>query len=92
MEDFHVSLSLLTKGLPNMSINWMVQNQNGSNLAGGCSSYRTPERHAESALALKRRFPDFVNVVTKKTKTAWGGQERIDVIIQWKKAIAHGQS
>jgi hypothetical protein len=91
MEDFTVALDLLTRGHKNISINWLVQNQNGSNLAGGCSTYRTMERQAESALALKKRFPDFVNVVTKKTKTAWGGQERIDVIIQWKKAYDSGQ-
>lgn len=90
MEDFTVSLELLTRGQTIRSINWMVQNQNGSNLAGGCSIYRTMERQAEAALALKKRFPNFVNVVTKVTKTAWGGQERTDVIIAWKKAYAYG--
>jgi hypothetical protein len=68
----------------------MVQNQAGSNLAGGCSTYRTMESQSKAAHALKERFPEFVNIVQKQTKTAWGGQAREDVIIQWKAAYAEG--
>ena len=92
MEDFTVQLRLLLKGYPHCSINWMVQNQGGSNTTGGCSTYRTMESQAKAAHALKERFPDFVTLTQKKTKTAWGGQERTDVIIQWKKAYEWGRA
>lgn len=88
MEDFYVSLSLLTRGYDTANLNWIVQNQQGSNTSGGCSQYRTMERQAEASLALHKKFPAFVKVVTKQTKTAWGGQERTDVIVGWKKARA----
>lgn len=86
MEDFDVTLQLLRKGYSNVSINWMVQDQLGSNLAGGCSTYRTLAVQRKAALELQALHPDFVTVVTKQTKTAWQGQERTDVRIQWKKA------
>jgi hypothetical protein len=34
--------------------------------------------------------PNIVSVVEKTTKTAWGGGTRMDVIIQWKKALGKG--
>jgi hypothetical protein len=86
MEDFDVTLQLLRRGYPNITINWAVQNQLGSNLAGGCSTYRSLETQRQAALGLKDLHPDFVQVVTKQTKTAWQGQERTDVKIQWKRA------
>ena len=87
MEDFHVGLSLLTKGYENYKFNHMVHNQGGSNTAGGCSVYRTLEVQRTASYILAGKFPDFVSVVEKETKTAWGGQVRTDVRIQWKKAL-----
>lgn len=86
MEDFMMSLNLLTRGYATYSINWMVQNQNGSDLPGGCSTFRTPHMQEAAARKLAATFPDFVKVVNKETKTAWGGQARVDVTVQWKKA------
>lgn len=86
MEDFDVTLQLLRKGYQNVIINHMVQNQNGSNLAGGCSQYRTKELQEEAAQELARKHFPYVSVVKKQTKTAWGGGERTDVKIYWKKA------
>ena len=91
MEDFYVQLSLLLYGEPHLTINWMVQNQGGSNSEGGCSTYRTPEVQARAAEALHAKFPDFVRVVDKETKTAWGGGTRKDVIISWKSAYEEGR-
>lgn len=88
MEDFYVALSLLTRGYPNIMLSDWCHNQVGSNAAGGCSQYRTMKMQRDAALLLKQYFPNFVTVVTKKTKTAWGGEERTDVRIQWKKAFA----
>ena len=88
MEDFHVALSLLRQGFKSVTINHMVQNQNGSNLPGGCSDYRSMEMQERAAHTLKERHPDFVTVVQKETKTAWGGGMRTDVRVAWKKAYA----
>jgi hypothetical protein len=87
MEDFDVTLNLLRRGYPNIAVNYLVQDQLGSNLAGGCSEYRTLAVQASAAHMLEARHPQFVTVVTKKTKTAWGGQERTDVRISWKQAL-----
>jgi len=87
MEDFHVTLSLLSRGYRNIKINWIVHNQRSSNAPGGCSTYRTLEKQREAALGLKADFPDFVSVVEKTTKTAWQGKTRTDVVVQWKKAL-----
>lgn len=88
MEDFDVTLQLLRAGLPNIVLNHMVQNQNGSNAAGGCSQWRTPQIQTDAAYALKELHPRYVTVVQKETKTAWGGGVRTDVRIQWKEAYA----
>ncbi len=90
MEDFDVTLQLLRKGYTNVKINWIVHDQKGSNVTGGCSTYRTMEEQARAAYRLKELHPEFVDVVTKQTKTAWGGQERTDVRIQWKRAYNAG--
>lgn len=87
MEDFHVTLSLLRKGHDNCLVNYMVHNQYGSNTAGGCSQYRTPALQSLAANLLYEHHPAFVKVVKKQTKTAWGGQSRDDVIVQWKRAL-----
>lgn len=86
MEDFDVTLQLLRLGCANTVLcNW-VQGQGSSNAAGGCSTYRTPELQTRAAQQLQKLHPAFVKVVKKTTKAAWGGGERTDVTIQWKKA------
>lgn len=87
VEDFDVTLQLLRLEYPNLIINWMVQNQSGSDARGGCSEYRTPETHDRDCKLLAEFHPGFVSVVKKVTKTAWGGGERTDVRIQWRKAF-----
>ncbi len=90
MEDFDITLQLLRLGYPNASINWIVHNQGGSNTDGGCSTYRDMELQGQAAEALAEKHYPFVKVVEKTTKTAWGGQTRKDVIIQWKKCYNRG--
>ncbi len=88
MEDFHVTLSLLRKGYENVVFNYMVQNQNGSNLLGGCSQYRTADIQEMGAILLRSKHPQFVKVVKKTTKSAWSDmKERFDVVVQWKKSF-----
>jgi hypothetical protein len=91
-EDFAMLLQLFTQGETNIVLNNFCQNQGGSNTAGGCSTYRTLEVHADAVEHLAELYPDFVKVVEKTTKTAWEGRTRKDVIIQWKKAYKYGRS
>jgi len=86
MSDFDTTLNLMEDGYSNVLLNQWVTNQAGSNTAGGCSTTRTLDDLAEAAHLLKSRHPKFVTVVKKTTKSAWGGGERTDVRIQWKKA------
>lgn len=91
MSDFHVNLSLLEKGYKNVVQNSFAHNQGASDAPGGCSTYRTPAGLAASAATLAKLHPGVVKVVQKATKTAWGGGERTDVTIQWKKAYQQSQ-
>jgi hypothetical protein len=88
MEDFYVTLSLLSRGIPNRVLYEWAWNQQGSGNEGGCSTYRTAEVQAESAHKLKELFPNFVKVTEKESKSGKGifAGVRTDVIIQWRKA------
>lgn len=87
MEDFNVCLRLLRAGYPNIVLAaWTQDNVGGSNSSGGCSTYRTMELQAQGAQMLYERHPNFVKLVQKTTKTAWGGGTRTDVQVQWKNA------
>lgn len=88
MEDFDVALQLLEKGIPNCLLNNYAHNQAGSGNVGGCSHFRTAALQAANAVKLQLLHPGVVSVVQKRTLAAWGGGERTDVRIQWKKAFA----
>ena len=91
MEDFYFTLSLLTKGYPNLMIFSHCFNQVPGSI-GGCNTYRTLELQKKAAEELHKQFPEFVKVVKKVAKTDWSiaKGERTDVIIQWAKAHKHG--
>lgn len=92
MEDFHMSLQIMRRGQDCVVLNNWVSNQaGGSDATGGCSIFRTPELQDSNARTLAKLHPGFVKVVTKATKTAWGGGERTDVVVQWKQAAAAGK-
>ena len=85
-QDFDVTLQFLRKGMPNSIGYWAAHNQAGSNVAGGCSTYRDQEMMSRCSNELAELHPGFVKVVQKETKTSWGGGVRTDVVISWKKA------
>lgn len=85
-QDFDLTLQVLRLGFPNIVTYNFAQDQGGSQAAGGCATYRTPQMMAEDAENLRALHPEFVKVVTKATKGAWGGGDRVDVTIAWKKA------
>lgn len=92
MEDFHVALQIMLVGGTCVVANkWVTNQRSGSGAKGGCSSYRTLEMHGEAARQLAALYPEYVTVVHKQTKTAWGGQPRLDVRVAWKKAAAAGK-
>ena len=91
-EDFDVTLQLLRKGYPNLVLCEWVNGQGTSGAKGGCSHFRTLELHNENAVKLARLHDPFVKVVSKQTKGAWGGNPRLDVMVQWKKAFESSQS
>jgi hypothetical protein len=91
-DDFDITLQLLRKGYKNLIISWIVQNQSGSGAAGGASAYRNMDYHNASVQKLAALHPDYVTVVKKQTKVAWGGQPRLDVRCQWKKAMKDASS
>lgn len=87
MSDFHMTLELLKKKIPNCIINDFCNDQQTSDAPGGCSVYRTEELHTYCAHKLAELHAPYVKTVIKKTKGAWKGRERTDVIVQWKRAF-----
>lgn len=90
IEDFDVILTFLTHGYKNIVNNEYTTNQAGSNVDGGCSTYRTLEVQADAARALAAKYPGIVKAVEKTTKGSWGGGVRTDVTVFWKKAYQQG--
>lgn len=90
--DFDVTLQFLRQGYPNFVSYHFAQGQvGGSNSKGGCSVYRDEKVLTEAAFHLAELHPEYVTVVEKETKSAWGGGIRTDVRIQWKKAYEDGK-
>lgn len=88
MEDLDVTLQLLRRGYANPVLYEWCWNQNSSNLAGGCSTYRNAELQMEGALALEYHHPRYVSAREKKAKNWKGfGDSRWDVTVQWEKAF-----
>lgn len=90
MEDFNVTLQLLKAGYPNIiSLEWRVSVR-ASNASGGCSTWRTLERHNASARRMVELHKPFVQL--RRADTLWRGhtEPRLEVTIQWQKAMAFG--
>jgi hypothetical protein len=89
MEDFDVALQLLRLGYPSAQINDYLQDQPGSNVEGGCSTYRSANMQARAARGLAKLHPNFVTVVEKPVPKSggWFDVPRLDVRVAWKKAF-----
>lgn len=87
MEDFYITLSLLTLGFPNRVAYHFCWSQRGSGAKGGCSLYRTAELQAKAAEQLHDFFPNYVKIVEKESDSQVGVMaKRKDVNIAWLKA------
>ena len=89
-EDFHMTLCLLNAGHKNMVLYNYAQEDIGSNAAGGCSVYRTAMVQETTMKWMAANHPE-VTLKVKTNKTGWNlpgsvNNERLDCIIQWKKA------
>ena len=91
MQDFDITLQLLSMGYPNrVGYNWSVDQKDPA-AAGGTTLYRTPDVQKEAAYRLASLWPDFVKVIQKEaaSKEAIYGGTRYDVRIAWRKCWKH---
>jgi hypothetical protein len=86
-EDMELTLQLLTKGYPNAILTETTVDQRGYDNAGGTSSERTVEISNAEAQKLVDLFPAYVSTVQRKYKASL---PRIEVIVQWQKALEDG--
>lgn len=92
MEDFDITLQLLTRGYKNGLITSHVNDQSATNLPGGCSDYRSVELHAKNVKIMHGLWPEFTKLVEKEnvsaSAVAGGLHRRLELNIQWVKAWA----
>lgn len=91
MEDFDVTLQLLSKGIETgLLTTFTKDNIGGASATGGCSSYRDAAMQQMAAVDLAVRWPEFVQVVKKETAGTGLWAERWDVRVSWDKAFKAG--
>jgi hypothetical protein len=87
-EDLELCLQLLLKGYPNAVLTETVVDQRGFDKPGGTSTERTVEHSNAEALKLAAMYPGYVSTVELKYKVSL---QRVEVIVQWMKALQDGQ-
>lgn len=92
MEDFDITLQMLSRGLPNWVSSYYAQDQPSTQGAGGCSSWRTKELHEQAAYKLAELWPGVVTTRQKENKTGGDFGRRTEVTIQWKKCYENSRS
>lgn len=85
-EDMDICLQLLTKGFPN-AVNFSFVTDQAFGKAGGCTDERTVESNNVGSYRLAELFPDYVKVSEKDYKAS---VPRIEVVVQWQKALQFG--
>lgn len=86
-QDFDANLQLLTQGFPNRVNTKYRVSVGGTNIKGGCSTYRTAETMSRVHKQLHDLYPEFVNLKKKTPKSGpLAGQEFIACHIMWRKA------
>lgn len=90
MEDFDVTLQLMSKGYSNAVITSFAQDQYATQLPGGCSDYRDHASHETAVRQLAKLHDPFVTIRKKESVTNVSGEfgDRIEATIYWKKVVA----
>jgi hypothetical protein len=88
-EDMELSLQLLLKGYPNAILTETTVDQRGYDKPGGTSSERSVEHSNAEAKKLEAMFPQYVSTVERAYKASL---PRIEVVVQWAKALQDGQA
>jgi hypothetical protein len=86
-EDMDVTLQLLLKGYPNAIWTTTVNDQRKYDAPGGATNERTVESSNADARRLAELHPGYVSTVERAYKAS---VPRIEVVIQWKKALEDG--
>jgi hypothetical protein len=91
MSDFNMTLQLLKTGYPNIiSLDFRVSPYS-SNAPGGCQLWRTKDRIEKSAKQLVRLHAPFAKLREKKAWNGVANDVQVDVTVQWKQALKHGE-
>ncbi len=86
-EDMDLTLQLFAKGFPNaVNFSFVVDQQFANK--GGCTEERTMERSNADAYKLAALHPNYVKVTQKDYKSSI---PRLEVVVQWQKAMKDGQ-
>ena len=92
-EDYYVNLQLLMKGKMNRVIYKFTTDPGNLNATGGCSTYRDVGFHNRACNKLVEKFPDYVTLKMKVSKTGpWKGSERATLSCRWKDAYKSSQT
>lgn len=89
MQDFDMTLQLLTSGYSNHILYKGCTNARGTGTKGGCASYRTPDMQSATAKRLAKLHAPFVKL--REKQTAGWPTPVTDVTVYWKKAYESSQ-
>ena len=87
-EDIDVNLQLLSRGYENRVLTKYCFCISETSAAGGCEIYRNVQNHNESQRILANLWPGIINLREKIVPSGpWKGQTKLNVTVQWKKAL-----
>jgi hypothetical protein len=92
MDDFNMTLQLLTKGYANVISLVYRASPAPSNARGGASTWRTLETQNASAHRMVELFPDFVTLRAKDNWQGMTGAQMFDITAKWAKALQYGRA
>lgn len=92
MDDFNMTLQLLTMGYNNKVSLTYRTSPGKANSKGGASLWRNVEITNRSANNMKKNFPDFVRIREKKNWDGIVGAQQLDIVANWKKAYESSRS